>query len=348
MSTLSNKYDAINLGQGFPNFDCHQGLKDRVNHYLQAGKNQYCPMPGVLELRQVLANKIEVLYQRKINPESEVTITAGATQALFTAISTFIKPDDEVIIFEPAYDSYSPSIQLAGGKVIPIKLTAPDYKIDWIEVGAKINRQTKMMIINTPQNPIGRVLSSSDMDSLAAVLEDSNIILLSDEVYEHLIYDGLEHHSVLKYDSLWDRCMAVYSFGKTYHSTGWKLGYVVGPERLMAAFRSVHQWNVYCVNSFIQYGLADFLKDEDQYLGLGKYYQAKRDLFIENMYESSLKPLKSEGTYFQLYDYAEVSDLDDRDFSIWLIKEHGVASIPLSPFYTEGSGDRVVRLCFAK
>jgi len=348
MSTLANQYGAINLSQGFPNFDCAPGLKDLVNQYVQEGKNQYCPMPGLMDLRIILAEKIHSLYHREINPSTDITITAGATQALFTAISTFIRPDDEVIIFEPAYDSYRPSIELAGGKVVPVKLTAPDYGIDWELVKEKINDRTKMMIINTPQNPIGKVMSDKDMQSLTEVLEGTNVILMSDEVYEHLVFDEAIHHSALKYDQLWHRCLAVYSFGKTFHSTGWKMGYIVGPENLMSAFRSVHQWNVYCVNSFLQYALAEFLKDESQYLGLGAFYQRKRDLFNHHMQESQLKALRSEGTYFQLFDYSSVSDLDDRAFARWLVKEHGVASIPLSPFYSEPSGDKVVRFCFAK
>ena len=348
MSALANECGAINLGQGFPNFDCAQGLKDLVNHYVQSGKNQYCPMPGLLGLRVILSDKIKSLYQRAVDPITEITITAGATQALFTAITTFVKADDEVIIFEPAYDSYRPTIELMGAKVKAITLRAPDYKINWDEVKQAIGPRTRMMIINTPQNPIGRLLSKADMLKLAEVLEGTDVILLSDEVYEHLVFDNFEHHSALKFDGLWDRCLSVYSFGKTFHSTGWKMGYIVGPEYLMTAFRNVHQWNVYSVNSFVQYALADFLKDENHYLGLGKFYQEKRDLFVDKMKGSRLIPLESQGTYFQLYDYSSISDLNDRTFSRWLTKEHGVACIPVSPFYSEPSTDKVVRFCFAK
>lgn len=348
MSALANKHKAINLGQGFPNFDCAQELKNRVAHYLQGGKNQYCPMPGLIELRNVLSDKIEFLYGRKLSADDEITITAGATQAIFTAISAFVNGGDEVILIEPAYDSYRPSIELMGGKVVAVTLRAPDYQIDWTEVKSKITDRTKMMIINTPQNPIGKVLSKDDMIALSEVLAGTNVILLSDEVYEHLVFDHAVHESALKFDGLWERCLSVYSFGKTFHSTGWKMGYIVGSKHLMDAFRNVHQWNVYCVNSFLQYALADFLKEKNHYLELGSFYQKKRDLFNKQMLRSKLKPLISEGTYFQLYEYSAVSDLDDRAFAKWLTTTHGVASIPLSPFYSEVTSDRVVRFCFAK
>lgn len=348
MSQLSIKYGAINLGQGFPDFDCSQELKDRVKYYLQAGKNQYCPMPGLFELRSVLAQKFEVLYGRVINPETNITITAGATQAIFTAISTFISPNDEVIIFEPAYDSYRPSVELVGGKVQALTLRAPDYKIDWEQLKGLINANTKMLIINTPHNPTGKLMSRDDMLMLDQLIDGTDILLLSDEVYEHLVYDGLKHESALKFSGLWKRCLCVYSFGKTFHSTGWKMGYIVGPEYLMSAFRNVHQWNVYCVNSFLQYALADFLKDASHYLNLGKFYQEKRDFFKEKMKGSKLKALESQGTYFQLYEYSDVSDLSDRAFAKWLTKEHGVASIPISPFISKPTKAKIVRFCFAK
>lgn len=348
MSALSNQHNAINLGQGFPNFDCSDKLKAIIAHYVDIGKNQYCPMPGLLKLREVLANKIESLYGQAIDPGSEITITAGATQALFTAINAFVTKGDEVMIFEPAYDSYTPSVELAGGTIVPIKLTAPDYRIDWNEVKSKLNTKTRMIIINTPQNPIGTTMSESDMNTLADLLKDTNTILLSDEVYEHLVYDEQQHHSALKFPLLKDRTIAVYSFGKTFHSTGWKMGYCVAPKQLMDEFRNIHQWNVYCVNSFLQYALADFLEDKEEYLGLNQFYQNKRDFFNQKMEGSQLKVIPAQGTYFQLLDYSSVSDLSDREFANWMCKTHGVASIPLSPFYTNGSDDKVVRLCFAK
>lgn len=348
MSALSNECGAINLGQGFPNFDCTDQLKDIIKHYLDSGKNQYCPMPGLLTLREILAQKIDKLYHRAVDPQSEITITAGATQAIFTAISAFISKGDEVIIFEPAYDCYKPSVEIAGGVTRPIKLSGPDYQIDWNEVKESINEKTKMIILNTPHNPIGKIISDADMKKLADTLEGTNIILLSDEVYEHLVYDDQEHHSALKYLRLKDRTIAVYSFGKTFHSTGWKMGYCVGPKNLMDAFRNIHQWNVFSVNSFLQYALADYLKEEQQYLGLNKFFQDKRDFFNSKMTNSKLKVIPAEGTYFQLLDYSAVSDKPDLEFANWMCRNHGVASIPLSPFYATGSSDKVVRLCFAK
>lgn len=348
MSALSNECGAINLGQGFPNFDCSDQLKEIIKHYLDSGKNQYCPMPGLLDLREVLAQKIEKLYNRAIDPQSEITVTAGATQAIFTAISAFINNGDEAIIFEPAYDCYKPSIEIAGGATRPIKLTGPDYKINWTEVEETINAKTKMIILNTPHNPIGKIMSDDDMRKLSAILKGSNILLLSDEVYEHLVFDDQEHQSALKYPDLHDKTIAVYSFGKTFHSTGWKMGYCVAPKNLMDGFRNIHQWNVFSVNSFLQYALADYLKEEEHYLGLHQFYQDKRDFFNNKMLDSKLKVIPAEGTYFQLLDYSAVSDKKDLEFANWMCKNHGVASIPLSPFYGSGSNEKVVRLCFAK
>lgn len=348
MSALSNECKAINLGQGFPNFDCAPKLKDLINHHIQAGKNQYCPMPGLFELREVLSHKINDLYNQSFDPKSEITITAGATQALFTAINAFISKGDEVIIFEPAYDSYKPSVEIAGGTIVPITLSAPDYKIDWELVKDSINDKTKMIILNTPQNPIGKVMCEDEMKMLASVLEGTNIILLSDEVYEHLTYDDEKHLSALKYPELRQRTIAVYSFGKTFHSTGWKMGYCVGEAHLMKEFRNIHQWNVYSVNSFLQYALTDYLKEPKHYLELSKFYQRKRDFFNQKMAGSKLKVIPSKGTYFQLLDYSAISVAPDREFANWMCKNHGVASIPLSPFYSKGSKDKVVRLCFAK
>ncbi len=348
MSALSNKCNAINLGQGFPNFDCSKELKDLISQYIGKGKNQYCPMPGLMELRTVLANKVHSLYNQSFDPSKEITITAGATQALFTAISAFISQGDEVIIFEPAYDSYRPSVEIAGGEVRPITLKAPDYAIDWNEFKKAINSKTKMVILNTPQNPIGKVMSDEEMKMLSSILTGTNIILLSDEVYEHLVYDNMKHHSALSYPDLRERTIAVYSFGKTFHSTGWKMGYCVADENLMKEFRNIHQWNVYSVNSFLQYALADYLKEPNHYLDLPKFYQEKRDFFNQKMAGSKLKVIPSKGTYFQLIDYSAVSNASDREFANWMCETHGVASIPLSPFYTEGSNDKVVRLCFAK
>jgi len=327
MSALATEHNAINLGQGFPDFDCAGELKDSINLHLQNGKNQYCPMAGLLWLRETLASKISKLYNVNINPSSEITITAGATQALFTAISAFVHPGDEVIIIEPAYDSYLPSIQLCGGVPVAYQLEGPEFKVDWNELQSLITSRTRMIIINTPQNPIGKTLKENDLLALQEIVKDKNIIVLSDEVYEHLIYDDQSHQSVLKYPELYQQSLAVYSFGKTFHSTGWKIGYCVGPEHLMNEFRKVHQWNVFCVNSFVQYGLNDYLKDESSYLGLNRFYQQKRDHLGQVLAESKLTPIHSEGTYFQLFDYSEISKENDVDFAKRMTVEYGVAAI---------------------
>lgn len=348
MSALASEHNAINLSQGFPNFDTPQALKDKVAYYLQNGKNQYCPMAGLIDLREVLADKMQSLYGLRPSPDSEITITAGATQAIFTAITTFIDKGDEVILIEPAYDSYRPSIELVKGVPVPYELSAPDFKIDWEELGALVTVRTKMIIINTPQNPIGKTLKQEDLESLQKLTEGTDIIVLSDEVYEHLIYDDQLHQSVARYPDLYNRSLLVYSFGKTFHSTGWKIGYCVGPEYLMSEFRKVHQFNVFCVNSFEQYALADYLKNPEPYLELPAFYQAKRDFLQSSLEGSKLKPLPSEGTYFQLYDYSEISDEPDTDFAKRMTTEYGVAAIPVSVFYSSGKQNGVIRLCFAK
>lgn len=348
MSALANKHGAINLSQGFPNFDCPQGLKDRVNYHMQNGKNQYVPMAGVPILREKLAAKMHRMYGCSVDPNSEITITAGGTQAIFTAISAFIKPTDEVILIEPAYDCYKPSIELVGGIPVPYELTGPDYKIDWDKMKSMITNKTRMIMINTPHNPIGKTLSKEDILELQSITSNTNIIVLSDEVYEHLIYDGKEHQSVLRFPELAKRSLVIYSFGKTFHNTGWKLGYCVGPEKLMIEFRKVHQFNVFSVNSFAQYGIADYLENPDSYLSLPGFYQQKRDFFQQAMEGSRLIPLKSEGTYFQLFDYSKISDEKDTDFAKRLTIEHGVAAIPVSVFYSSGRDEKKIRLCFAK
>jgi methionine transaminase len=348
MSALANEHNAINLSQGFPDFDCPDLLKQLVNKHLEGGKNQYAPMAGVPLLRERLAGKIERMYGHGVNPDTEITITAGATQALFTAITTFIGSGDEVILIEPAYDCYRPAIEVVGGVPIAYELSAPDYKIDWTAVQQLVSDKTRMIIMNTPQNPIGKTLKETDLMALEKLTSGSDILVLSDEVYEHLIYDGAEHQSVLRYPELFKRSLAVYSFGKTFHNTGWKIGYCVAPDYLMKEFRKVHQFNVFSVNSFVQYGIADFLEDPESYLTLPNFYQQKRDFFGEAMIGSRLKPLTSEGTYFQLFDYSEISDELDTDFAKKLTIEHGVAAIPISVFYSSGRQDKMIRLCFAK
>lgn len=348
MSNLAVEYDAINLGQGFPNFDCDPILKDKVNFYQQEGKNQYAPMTGVASLRKRISSKMDLLYNTKVDYKSEITITAGATQALFTAITAFVHIGDEVIIIEPAYDSYIPSIKLAGGVPVPYALHGPEFRIDWDEFKKLITPKTRMIIINTPHNPIGKIMLEEDMEALQDITNDTNILVLSDEVYEHLVFYGYTHHSVVRYPKLFERSIAVFSFGKTFHNTGWKIGYVVAPEYLMMEFRKVHQWNVFSVNSFVQYGLADYMNNPETYLSLPQFYQAKCDLFTEAMEGSSLKSQSCEGTFFQLYDYSQVSKDRDLDFCKELTIKHGVVSIPISVFYTEAPDQHYIRFCFAK
>ncbi len=348
MSALANEHSAINLSQGFPNFDCPEELKALVEENLNDGKNQYVPMAGVPALRERLAEKIQRGYDQRINPQTEITITAGATQALFTAIAAFVRPGDEVILIEPAYDSYRPSVEVMGAKPVIYELAAPDYQIDWEAFAKLISSRTRMIILNTPQNPIGKTLKADDMLTLQKLTKDTDILILSDEVYEHLVYDGEIHQSVLRYPDLFERSLSVYSFGKTFHSTGWKVGYCVGPDYLMKEFRKVHQFNVFSVNSFVQYGIAAFLKDPNTYANLGAFYQQKRDFFQQAMAGSRLRALPSEGTYFQLYDYSAISDESDLEFVKRLTIEYGVAAIPVSAFYSSGRQDGVIRLCFAK
>lgn len=348
MSKMAKEHNAINLGQGFPDFDCDIKLRELISKELNRGHNQYCPMPGLLELRESIADKIEDCYSIHINAEEQICITAGATQALFTAIMAFVHPGDEVIILEPAYDSYRPSIQIAGGTPIPYTLVGPDYTIDWDQFNTLINPKTRMIIINTPHNPTGSILRDKDLKALESIVRDRDIIVLSDEVYEHLIYDDEEHRSVLRYPELAHKSIAVYSFGKTLHATGWKIGYAIGEPSLIDEFKRVHQWNVFSVNSFLQYALAEYIKDPSVYESLPAFFQAKRDLLKTELAGSALKPLASKGTYFQLYDYSDVSDMNDIDFAQYLTLEIGVATIPLSPFYTRPIDSKVIRLCFAK
>lgn len=344
---MARDHQAINLGQGFPNFDSPDKIKQLITKYLEDGKNQYAPMPGIPELRLRLANKLNDAYKTKLN-EQNITITSGATQALYTAITAFVNPGDQVIIFEPAYDSYSPTIRLNGGIPIPIELSAPDFRVDWEQVKDLINDKTRMIIINTPHNPTGTILHQSDLEALQDITRDTNIIILSDEVYEHLIYDGHQHQSILRYPELAHRSLAVYSFGKTFHATGWKIGYIAGPNALMQEFRKLHQWTVFSVNSFIQYALTDFLDDPSHYLGLNKFYQAKRDLFRNAIADSKFRPLECSGTYFQLYSYESISSSDDITFTEELVIKHGITGIPVSAFYTNQKQEKVIRFCFAK
>lgn len=348
MSALANKHKAINLGQGFPDFDCEAPLRQLVTKYVNDNKNQYCPMPGLLALRQSISDKIDRSYGIPINPATEICITAGATQALFTAITAFVHAGEEVIIIEPAYDSYVPSIQIAGGIPRSYQMSYPDYSIDWNQIASMVNDRTRMIIINTPHNPTGTVLEASDLLALENIVANKDIIVLSDEVYEHLIYDEQQHQSVLRFPNLFQQSLAVFSFGKTFHSTGWKMGYCVGPEPLMQEFKKVHQWNVFCVNSFTQYALAEHLQDPETYEQLPAFFQQKRDYLTNSLANTPLIPKVSKGTFFQLFNYEQISNMEDAEFAKYLTTEIGVAAIPLSPFYSKPTGDKVIRLCFAK
>lgn len=348
MSGLANEHGAVNLSQGFPDFLCSEKLIELVSRAMRDGKNQYAPMPGDPILRQRISQKVEKLYNLNIDPNSEITITAGGTQALFTALGAFVHPGDEVIIIEPAYDSYKPSIELFGGKAIPYALMAPDYEINWAELEKLISPATRILMFNNPHNPTGQVFSANDIAALRQIVIKHNLLLISDEVYEHLTFDGLQHESVLKYPDLYERSMVIFSFGKTYHNTGWKIGYCIAPAELTKEFRKVHQFNVFSANTPIQSAYADFMLDENEYLKLPNFYQTKRDYLLQSMHGSAFKPLVCKGSYFQLFDYSNISDMNDVEFCKWLIINHGVTAIPLSVFYTNPPDDRVIRLCFAK
>lgn len=347
MSKMANENNAINLAQGFPDFEVAPELIDRIHHYMQQGLNQYAPMPGVPALREAIAKKIDNTYNVDISTD-EVTVTAGATQALFAAITAIVQAGDEVIFFDPAYDSYLPTIQLCGGVPININLDKSDFSIPWNEVEQKITDKTKLIIINTPHNPSGAILSSDDIQELARLTRDKDIYVVSDEVYEHLIFDGAEHCSVLKNKELRKKSVAIYSFGKTFHATGWKMGYTVAPAELTAEIRKVHQFMVFSVNTATQWALADYLADPKNYDYLPGFFQKKRDLLLSLMEPSRFKPVKCQGTYFQTFSYTDIGNRPDREMAEWITKTHGVASIPLSPFYSDGSDNQQIRLCFAK
>ncbi len=348
MSALAAEHGAVNLGQGFPDFDCDPALLDRVTDAMREGLNQYPPMAGVPVLRQAVAAKIEALYGRRYDPDSEITITAGATQAILTAVLCCVHPGDEVVVLEPAYDSYAPNIELAGGKVVRVPLTPGTFRPDFAKIGAAITPRTRLVIVNSPHNPSATVWTKDEMQQLAGLLEGTDILLVSDEVYEHMVYDGRPHVSASSIPALASRAFVVSSFGKTYHVTGWKVGTVAAPAPLMAEFRKVHQFNVFTVNTPVQHGLARYMADPAPYLQLAAFYQRKRDLFRAGLAKSRLKLLPSEGTYFQSVDYSAVSALKEADFCQWLTREIGVAAIPLSAFYEGGFEQGIARLCFAK
>ena len=348
MSKLAQEHNAINLSQGFPDFPPNQKLLELVKQGLDENHNQYAPLAGLISLRKTLAEKLYKSYGSRYSAEEEITITAGATQAIFTAISAFIRQDDEVIVFKPAYDCYEPAIELYGGKPILVEMKAPTYKIDWQEVSAKITSKTKMIVINTPHNPSGTVLEKEDLLQLQQLVENTNILILSDEVYEHLIYDDKKHQSVARFPKLAERSLITYSFGKTFHVTGWKVGYCVAPEELMKEFRKVHQYNVFCVNHPMQWALNEYLQKPDHYLELSTFYQEKRDYFLQQIKNSRLELIPAQGTYFQTASYQNITTEKDTDFALRLIKEKGLATIPVSVFNKDQKDELMLRFCFAK
>jgi methionine aminotransferase len=353
MSSLAVKYSAINLGQGFPDFHMNETLIEMVNKAMKDGHNQYVHMNGLITLRESISEKIYFLYKKYINPETEITITPGATYAIYTALTSVLQPGDEVIVFEPAYDSYIPNIEINGARPVIIPLKYPQqksgsYKIDWNLVKKNITKATRMIMINSPHNPTGSILDKDDIEELKKIVDGTNIIILSDEVYEHIVFDANEHQSILKYPELFSRSFVCFSFGKVYNCTGWKIGYCVAPEPLMNEFRKVHQYNCFSTNSPVQFALAEFLKERKIYLGLSGFLQKKRDYFNNLMKQTKFKPVNSSGSYFQIYDYSDISDDNENDFALRLIKEAGVVTIPVSSFYKSGKDNKVLRFCFAK
>ena len=348
MSVLAQQYKAINHGQGFPDFLMDSAITDLVNEAMQKGHNQYVHMNGLPALREGLAEKVKELYNTDIDANDEITVTPGGTYAIYTAFTTILQKGDEVIVFEPAYDSYIPNIEINGGVAVPISLSYPDYSINWDLVKEKINAKTKAIIINSPHNPSGALLQDADLKKLSELVLGTGIFIISDEVYEHLVFDNKEHLSVLKYPELYERSFVCFSFGKTYHCTGWKMGYCIAPPSLMKEFRKVHQFNCFTCNSPTQFALAAYIKNKEAYLGLGKFLQGKRDYFMEAMKATKFKPLPSYGSYFQLYSYDGISEETEKELAVRLIKEYGVATIPVSAFYNIAIENKVLRFCFAK
>jgi methionine aminotransferase len=348
MSALASEVGAVNLGQGFPDFECDPRLLDEVNRAMRAGLNQYPPMAGVPALREAVAAKVEALYGRHYDPGTEITITAGATQAILTAVLCCVNPGDEVIVLEPCYDSYIPNLDLAGAKVVRVPLTPRTFRPDLDAIAAALTPRTRALLLNSPHNPSATVWTREEMQRLAALLAPTQTLLISDEVYEHMVFDGQPHVSAASIPELAERAFVISSFGKTYHVTGWKIAYVAAPAALMAEFRKVHQFNVFTVNTPMQHALAAYMADAEPYLGLPAFYQRKRDLFLDGLRQTRLRPLHTAGTYFQCVEYDQVSDLPEAAFCQWLTREVGVAAIPLSAFYEDGFDQGIARLCFAK
>jgi methionine aminotransferase len=348
MSVLANEHKAINLGQGFPDFEMSEELTSLVCAAMKSGYNQYAHMNGYMPLREALAEKIEDLYTTKVSPDTEITIIPGGTYGLFTAMATILHPGDEVIVFEPAYDCYIPTIELLGAKAVKIRLRFPDYSIDWNQVKASITEKTRAILINTPHNPTGAVLGQEDIAQLKGVVKDTGIFIISDEVYEHIVFDGYRHESILRYPDLLQRAFVSFSFGKVYHCTGWKLGYSVAPAPLMKEFRKVHQFNCFSCDTPKQVAIAQYLKNRDAYLQLGLFMQGKRDYLLHAMKQTRFEPLPSRGSFFQCYSYKNISDEPEAQFAQRLVKELGVAVIPVSAFYSDEVNNSVVRFCFVK
>ena len=348
MSLLAAKHKAINLGQGSPDFEVNEDLIELVSKAIIDGHNQYAHRNGLLSLREKIAEKVALLYNSEINPSTEIVITPGATYGIYTALTTVLKPGDEVIVFEPAYDSYVPNILVNGAIPILIQLEYPEYKIDWNVVREKINPATKLIMLNSPNNPTGRLLDKSDIQQLREIVEGTEILILSDEVYEHIVFDGMQHESILKYQDLFERTFFVFSFGKVFHCTGWKIGYCIAPDWLMKEFLKVHQYNCFCVNTPMQYAFAEFLQQKDEYLKLSAFFQAKRDFFKSLMAMTQFKPLPSYGSYFQLYSYSDISNDSELAFAKKLTEKAKVATIPVSAFYQKEKNNQVLRFCFAK
>lgn len=348
MSKMAADHGAINLSQGFPDFPVDEVLIDLVHKHMREGRNQYAPMQGVRELREAISVKMEKLYGHTYNPDSEVTVTAGATQAIYTAITALVKEEDEVMIFTPAYDCYVPPVVLNGGTPVYVELVRPHFRPDWEEVKKRVNRKTKLIILNSPHNPTGAVWLEEDMKQLEKIVVSTGAFVLSDEVYEHIIFDGARHESAARYPALAAHTLIVASFGKTFHATGWKMGYIAGPSYLMNEFRKVHQYLVFSVNTPVQYALAEYLADESRYTGISAMYEKRRDLFLEAIKDSRFKAIPSRGTYFQLLNYSDITRKKEVNFAEELTKKHGVAAIPVSVFYPQPKDNHVLRFCFAK
>lgn len=348
MTRLANEHGAINLSQGFPDFACDPALIDAVDKAMRDGFNQYAPMPGVLALREAIAGKVQACYGAAYDPATEIQVTSGATAGLYATLTALVSPGDEVLLFEPCYDSYVPVIRLSGGTPVFVGLRYPDYVVDWDEVKRKISPRTKAILVNTPHNPTGTIWSPDDMRQLAALVDGTDIVLIGDEVYEHIIFDGVRHESLLRYPELRSRAVVISSFGKTYHTTGWKVGYCVAPASILAEVQRVHQFVTFTVHSASQVAFAEFVKRDPFATGLPEFYQQKRDLFLQLIEGSRFVPLKAGGTYFQLLDYSAISGDKDTAVAEWILKEHGVASIPTSAFLYEDGGGPVLRFCFAK